>query len=484
MKKIAAALIVICLSLSLALPALAAEKTLDLTKSWQLTSDLDPEVPSGDILIIDGGVGYNIYEMGGTLINTGEGFVKLENTILYPDGNGTKAASAAALLEFAESMSVTASKDATTLSYPSLDILTNANIVITASSRPEVIATNEKVVPPASASSVILTLTVTGNGAMVEGKTLTVSVPARSSSNNNSSNNSNNDYYDNNSDSGDNNSVSGSLSSASATGNGIKIEVGGSAGYSANIKNNIMSANISAKSISASVDKLVNELKSNPDKAQVIEIKANNLPNTVDTAEFIFPASAIANVVENTNAALSINIDELAAIILDSKALASATNSGRGDIKLVVQKINDAAALNNEQKAAVGSKPVYDLSIYTGSTKLSNFGLGKVSISLPYNPKVSENKNGIVVYYVDANCNLQIVKNSKYTPEMRSVDFTINHFSLYMIGNNYKTFADISGHWGVDAIEFVASRGLVDGVGDGKFEPYREIKRSEFVQIV
>lgn len=96
MRKFTATLMIICLSLSLAPSVFAANKLLDLTQSWQLTSDLDLKVSDGDILIIDGTNQYYIYEMGGVLINTGEGFAKLQNTILYPSGKGMEPGSIAA----------------------------------------------------------------------------------------------------------------------------------------------------------------------------------------------------------------------------------------------------------------------------------------------------------------------------------------------------------------------------------------------------
>ena len=50
-------------------------------------------------------------------------------------------------------------------------------------------------------------------------------------------------------------------------------------------------------------------------------------------------------------------------------------------------------------------------------------------------------------------------------------------------GNN-GTFSDISEHWARQTIENMAKQNIVSGVGDGKFEPDREITRAEFCTIV
>lgn len=50
-------------------------------------------------------------------------------------------------------------------------------------------------------------------------------------------------------------------------------------------------------------------------------------------------------------------------------------------------------------------------------------------------------------------------------------------------GNN-DTFSDINEHWARQTIENMAKQNIVSGVGDGKFEPDREITRAEFCTIV
>jgi len=44
-------------------------------------------------------------------------------------------------------------------------------------------------------------------------------------------------------------------------------------------------------------------------------------------------------------------------------------------------------------------------------------------------------------------------------------------------------FTDIAGHWGETYIKALASKGLVDGVGDGKFNPDGTVTRAEFLKM-
>ncbi|MGI6713166.1 MAG: S-layer homology domain-containing protein [Bacillota bacterium] len=47
-----------------------------------------------------------------------------------------------------------------------------------------------------------------------------------------------------------------------------------------------------------------------------------------------------------------------------------------------------------------------------------------------------------------------------------------------------KTFIDISHHWARTDIEFLAARGIVNGVGENIFEPGRQVTRAEFVTML
>ena len=47
-----------------------------------------------------------------------------------------------------------------------------------------------------------------------------------------------------------------------------------------------------------------------------------------------------------------------------------------------------------------------------------------------------------------------------------------------------KTFSDIEGHENREAIESLASKGIIGGKGDGKFDPDSTMTRAEFTAIV
>ncbi|MFS0723425.1 family 16 glycoside hydrolase [Paenibacillus sp. 1P07SE] len=56
--------------------------------------------------------------------------------------------------------------------------------------------------------------------------------------------------------------------------------------------------------------------------------------------------------------------------------------------------------------------------------------------------------------------------------------------SVYAVVSGSRTFADIDTHWAKEAINDLGSRLVIDGSGEGKFEPGRNITRAEFAAIM
>lgn len=47
-----------------------------------------------------------------------------------------------------------------------------------------------------------------------------------------------------------------------------------------------------------------------------------------------------------------------------------------------------------------------------------------------------------------------------------------------------EVFDDITGHWAYESIMFMSEEGIINGVGDGKFAPDRELTRAEFAVLI
>ena len=159
--------------------------------------------------------------------------------------------------------------------------------------------------------------------------------------------------------------------------------------------------------------------------------------------------------------------------------------SAGGDIILRADKVD--ALRSTEAKAAIGTRPAYDLSLVYLSggkeTPIANLNGHTISVRLPYTPANGEQTGNLYAVYVDDAGKVEWITKSSYNASLKAVVFETSHFSVYGVG--YKTFVpaftDITGHWAADNILFAASRGLLSGTSDTTFSPDTGMTRGMFV---
>ena len=184
---------------------------------------------------------------------------------------------------------------------------------------------------------------------------------------------------------------------------------------------------------------------------------------------------------------LEINIEGVVVGGMDTKLLKWLdTLSANGDVIFRVKQ-TDPSGLSKEAKAAIGTRPVYDLSLVYLSggkeTPITDFGGHTIAVRLPYAPAKEEQAGNLYAVYVDGKGKVEWLTRSSYDPDLGTVVFEAGHFSIYGIGykNPAPDFTDIKNHWAADNIIFVASRGLLAGTGNNQFSPDTGMTRGMFV---
>ena len=184
---------------------------------------------------------------------------------------------------------------------------------------------------------------------------------------------------------------------------------------------------------------------------------------------------------------LEINMEGVVVETMDAGLLAFLnTLPPDGDLVFRVKR-TDQAGLSKKAKAAVGTRPLCDLSLVylSGGKETPVTGLGghTLSVRLPYTPAKEEQAGSLYAVYVDEKDRVEWLTKSAYDPDLGAVIFETGHFSIYGIGykNPAPTFTDIENHWAADNIIFVASRGLLSGTGNNQFSPDAGITRGMFV---
>jgi hypothetical protein len=220
------------------------------------------------------------------------------------------------------------------------------------------------------------------------------------------------------------------------------------------------------------------------EKKAIVELKMEADEQDVPI-EFNIPAEGWNEVADNTDADIRLaagNID----ITFDNRAVEAIradTKETSLNISICIEPV-DRTTLSSSAREMVEDRPVYDFSVKVDDQEISDCSGGMVRISISYTLKPGEDPNAIVIYYIDSKGDIKPVR-CKYNPDTCRVEFTVTHFSKYAVGYNKVMFDDVAASdWYNDAVTFAAARSIVRGVGAGRFAPDNEVRRADFLIMV
>jgi hypothetical protein len=148
----------------------------------------------------------------------------------------------------------------------------------------------------------------------------------------------------------------------------------------------------------------------------------------------------------------------------------------------------DASSLTTAEKAAIGDRPIVQLTLMLDGVQIAwNNPGAPVTVTIPYTPTTEEleNPGSIVIWYLDGSGTPVCVPNGHYDAATGAVTFSATHFSQYAIGYNVVRFNDVaSGAWYADAVTFLAARGVTTGTTDTTFSPEATLTRGQFIVML
>jgi hypothetical protein len=110
-----------------------------------------------------------------------------------------------------------------------------------------------------------------------------------------------------------------------------------------------------------------------------------------------------------------------------------------------------------------------------------------LQVVLPYTPTTAEllDPDHIIVWHVDEDGVAKAVASGKYDAKLGGVAFKAEETGRYEIQYVHKTFNDVQGyHWAKEAIEGMASRGIINGTTTETYNTGAEIKRADFIALL
>ena len=246
-------------------------------------------------------------------------------------------------------------------------------------------------------------------------------------------------------------------------------------------------AAVDNSSVQSAIDKAKQDAKKNGTTENGIAV---TVPITSAAGQTSFnvtiKAQTLDLLVKENVRQFTVAIDHLVSVNigLDTLKQLDAASAG-GDIILRANKVD--ALRSTEAKAAIETRPAYDLSLVYLSggkeTPITSLNGHTISVRLPYAPAKGEQTGNLYAVYVDDAGKVEWITKSIYDASLKAVVFETGHFSVYGVGykNPAPAFTDIHNHWAADNILFAASRGLLSGTSDTTFSPNTGMTRGMFV---
>lgn len=163
-------------------------------------------------------------------------------------------------------------------------------------------------------------------------------------------------------------------------------------------------------------------------------------------------------------------------------------NAGTQSLALEVRKeeANDElkSKMTEEQKKLLENNPtIFNFNAIVGGAQVTEFNK-PVGIRIKYELKENENPDNITILYLADDGTIQNM-TGKYDVETGEVVFSTNHFSKYIIKNLVLSFTDVpNDFWGISCIRSMASKGIIEGIGNGQFLPHDNVTRAEFAKML
>lgn len=215
-------------------------------------------------------------------------------------------------------------------------------------------------------------------------------------------------------------------------------------------------------------------------EAPRVEIKVE-APADAIAVETKVPQAAMAAIASSKLQDLTIS-SPVAKLIFDGAALNTIAGTS-GDIIFSASKV-DRASLPEAVQAILSNRSVYEFSVTSGDNTISKFG-GNVTVAVPYQLGEGEDPNAVIISFINASGNLEVVTNGRYDASTETVVFTTDHFSKYAIDYNKIDFADVADSaWYVDAVTFLAARGITSGTTETTFSPEGKLTRGQFITLL
>ena len=207
-----------------------------------------------------------------------------------------------------------------------------------------------------------------------------------------------------------------------------------------------------------------------------------DLTEIANATTVIFPKAAM-NTLSGAGLDVEVRLPQ-GTVTLDAEAAASvAAQAGGTDISIQLRQA-ELSSLTAAQRAALkNGDVVFDISIMSGTQSITTFD-GALTVTVPYSGLLL-----VGVWYLNSSGELEEL-NCTYDPVTKTVSFTLDHLSLYVVGYNKNVvwvnpFTDVrENDWFFDAVRFAHQNSLFSGTSATTYSPNITMTRGMMVTVL
>lgn len=218
--------------------------------------------------------------------------------------------------------------------------------------------------------------------------------------------------------------------------------------------------------------------KTNEKGEKVIEISVETKGN-VNEYEQVIPVKSVSgqNVIFN----ISTDIGQI-------KVPADVVSSGVKveNLSVAVGKISSDKLAEIKQTIGKNVELALKVEVKADGKVLSGDSIQRpIVVSSKYTPSIGVNTKYLAVMKVKEDGTVEPVASGMYFADSKVVAFRAKDSAKYVVTENYKTFEDIKDvSWAKEPVEVLASKGIVKGIDEKNFAPQKQITRADFLLLL
>jgi hypothetical protein len=146
-------------------------------------------------------------------------------------------------------------------------------------------------------------------------------------------------------------------------------------------------------------------------------------------------------------------------------------------------KDSETVSLSMDHVEDDNTLQLLDTKLKVGNREITTFDGHRITVVMNYDGSENETSS-LVGIYVDDDGESTILPLSQYDASTKEMKIVTSHLGRYGAKDNKVSFIDIRNIWSEGFISYLASREIIFGVGNDKFDPEGRTTRAEFAQML